>query len=99
MRQRDPDFGLSEEQRLWRATVRAFAEREVAPLVDEAERSGTFPRQLWRRLGALGYLCLTFSPDYGAAGADLVSDAILCEEMGRVCAGIAAGVMVHCGLA
>lgn len=99
MQQRDPDFGLSDEQRLWRATVRAFAEREVAPLVDEAERTGTFPRHLWRRLGELGYLCITFSPKYGAAGADLVSDAIFCEEMGRVCAGIAAGVMVHGGLA
>jgi isovaleryl-CoA dehydrogenase len=44
---------------LFRDAIREFARREVAPLVAEAEKTNTLPRQLFRKMAAPGFLCLT----------------------------------------
>jgi len=62
------DFELSEEQKMFREAIHQFAEKEIAPLVEEAEKTSTFPIQLFPKMGGLGYLCLSYSPEYGAAG-------------------------------
>ena len=49
-------FTLNEEQEAFRLAVRGFAERALAPRVEELERSETFPLDLFRELGRLGYL-------------------------------------------
>ena len=90
---------LSEEQVMVRDAIRRFAEREVAPLVEEAEAEGKFPIQLFRKMGALGYLCIRYPLEMGGGGADKVTECILSEELNRICAGIAAALMVQGGLA
>lgn len=90
---------LTEEQQMIKETIRKFAEKEVAPLVEEAETQGKFPIQLFRRMGELGLLCIRYPLEMGGGGADKVSECILAEELNRVCAGIAAGLMVQGGLA
>jgi len=95
-----PDlYGLTEEQLMIRETIRKFVEREVVPLVEEAEAEGKFPLPLFRKMGALGLLCIRYPLEMGGGGADKVSECILSEELNRVCAGIAAGLMVQGGLA
>ena len=50
------EIGLTPEQRALRRAVREFARAEIAPKVDELERTGTYPRELVREVGRLGYL-------------------------------------------
>ena len=51
------DFELSEEHKMFQVAIREFVEREIEPLVKEAEETETFPVQLVPKLGGLGYLC------------------------------------------
>ncbi len=92
-------FELTEEQRMVKEALRRFVEKEVAPLVEEAEAHGKFPLQLFRRMGELGYLCVRYPLEIGGGGSDKITECILAEELNRICAGIAAGLMVQGGLA
>lgn len=83
------DFRFSEEQKIFREAARKFVEREVAPLVEEAEREETFPRQLLRRTAEEGFLAVGLPEEYGGAGGDMMYMSIFIEEMARECAGIA----------
>lgn len=79
------DCELTEEQQMIKETARRFAEKEVAPLVEEAEASGTFPVQLFRKMGELGLLCIRYPLELGGGGADKVAECILAEELNRIC--------------
>jgi len=92
-------FELTEEQRMVKEALRRFVEKEVAPLVEEAEAHGKFPLHLFRRMGELGYLCVRYPLEIGGGGSDKITECILAEELNRICAGIAAGLMVQGGLA
>ena len=92
------DFEFTEEQKMLREAVRSFAAKEIAPLVDEAEDTETFPVQLFPMMGDLDYLCLCYSPDYGAAGMGKIGDCIVTEEVAYHSVGIAAGTMVQAGI-
>jgi len=48
------DFDLSEEQRIFQKAIRDFSEKEIAPLVEEAEEEERFPLKLFPRMGRLG---------------------------------------------
>ena len=93
------DFELSEEHKMFQKATRGFAEKEVAPLVKEAEEAETTPVELFSKLGELGYLCPGYPEEYGAGGLGKIGDCLLVEELARVCAGICAGIMVQGGLA
>ncbi|MBV9513729.1 MAG: acyl-CoA dehydrogenase family protein [Mycobacteriaceae bacterium] len=83
-----------------RKTVRAFAEREVLPQVDEWERAGELPRELHRRAGAAGLLGAGLPESAGGGGGDGVDSLIICEEMHY--AGAPGGVFASlftCGIA
>jgi alkylation response protein AidB-like acyl-CoA dehydrogenase len=75
------EIGLTPEQRALRRAVREFARTEIAPQVDELERTGTYPRDLVREMGRLGYLGSLIPPEYGGAGLDYTSYGIVCEEL------------------
>ncbi len=92
-------YELSDEQKAFQKRVREIYEREVSPLVEEYERKETFPVQLFPILGKEHLLCLRCPKKYGGPGLDKISECITVEEMNRICVGIAAGVMVHGGLA
>lgn len=90
----------SPEREALRKTVRAFAEREVLPHVDEWERSGELPRELHRKAGAAGLLGAGFPESAGGGGGDGADSLIICEEMHY--AGSPGGVFASlftCGIA
>jgi alkylation response protein AidB-like acyl-CoA dehydrogenase len=89
------DFDFREEHLLFARSVRDFAEREIAPFVEEAETKEEFPVELFPKMGELGYLCVMCPEEYGGAGADRVSECLLMEELGKVCLGIASGFLSH----
>lgn len=93
------DFELTEENRIFRDAIRDFAEKEIAPLVDEAEETGIFPKQLFRKMGEQGFLCPRYPIELGGGGGDKVTECIMVEEINRVCPGIAAALMAQSGLA
>lgn len=82
------DSLLSEENKIFRDTVRKFAEKEIAPNVVKWEQQGKYPDEYYHRLGEMGFLGLLIPEEYGGAGGSMVDLAILCEEMGRVGASI-----------
>jgi acyl-CoA dehydrogenase len=91
---------FSEHHDMFRATVRAFVEKEIAPHVEEWEAAGRMPRWIWPRMGALGLLGVEYDEKYGGAGADFLTSAVLHEECARSRSGsFAMAVGVHCDMA
>ncbi len=88
------DFELPDEIRAFRDAARDFARREIAPLVDEAERTERTPRALFRTAGAAGFLGIRYPEELGGQGASVLAESILREEFGYVCSGIAAALSV-----
>jgi len=85
---------------MFRQAVRAFVQKEVEPHVEEWEQAGEIPKSIWPRMGALGFLGVEYDERYGGAGADLLTTAVLCEEMARArCASLAMAVGVHTDMA
>lgn len=91
-------FELTEEQRLIQSMVREFAETEVAPFAAENDRQHRFPEELLPKLAELNLLGVPFPEEYGGAGADNVSYAIVIEELSRVDASVGVIVSAHTSL-
>ena len=74
---------LTPEQEMFRDTVRDFCEREVSrEYVRECDRERRAPRDLYEKLGELGWLGINIPVDYGGSGGGAVEVAILLEEIG-----------------
>jgi alkylation response protein AidB-like acyl-CoA dehydrogenase len=82
--QRMADFDLREDQRLVRAAVREFAEKEILPFVEEHERACRYPLDLIAKLVPLGYLAPMIPEAYGGSFSDVVTYGVICEELARV---------------
>jgi alkylation response protein AidB-like acyl-CoA dehydrogenase len=92
------DFELADEQKRIQLRARAFAEHEVALVARKADEKGEFPHHLVKRMGELGFLAGPIEPEYGGAGMDYVSYALLCEELGRVDSSVRGFLTVHTSL-
>ncbi len=90
---------LTEQQKIFRNAVQQFALTEISPLTDRAEKEERLPVGIFPKLGELGYLCVKYPTEYGAAGLGEIEECIEMEELGRVSHGIGSSVMVHCGIA
>ena len=91
---------FDEHHEMFRQAVRAFVQKEVEPHVEEWEQAGAIPKSIWPRMGALGFLGVEYDEKYGGAGADVLTTAVLCEEMARArCASLAMAVGVHTDMA
>jgi alkylation response protein AidB-like acyl-CoA dehydrogenase len=88
------DFDLGREEEDFGKRVRDFAEREIAPLVEEAEEKEAFPVHLFPRMGKEGLLCVRCPQQYGGPGLSKVCECLYMVELNRVCPGIAAALMV-----
>ena len=80
------DFTLTREQELVRKMIRSFVENEVQPIAAELDRTHEYPAANISKLFDLGVMAMTVPVEYGGAGADQVSAAIVTEELGRGCA-------------
>lgn len=93
------DFELTEEQRIFRDRFREFARSEIEAVAKECDERANFPKELFRKMGSLGYLGIPFPAEFGGSGLDLVTFALFAEELGHASAGIAVGIYVHVALA
>ena len=80
------DFDLTEEQRLVRDTARDFAAREIAPKAAEIDKSGRWPAEIVAKMAELGFLGMAIPEEYGGAGMDNISYALVMEEISAACA-------------
>jgi citronellyl-CoA dehydrogenase len=86
---------FTQEHNIFRQQLRAFVERELAPHADEWEKTG-FPNEVFKKLGALGYLGLRYPESVGGAGVDYWYTVIFHEELIRCnTGGVAMGVGVQ----
>jgi short-chain 2-methylacyl-CoA dehydrogenase len=92
------DFGLTDEQRLLRDTVREFARTEVAPVAEELDRTKSFPYELVEQMGKLGMMGIPFATEYGGGGADTLSYVLAIEELARVDSSVCITVAAHTSL-
>ncbi|MFM7143184.1 MAG: acyl-CoA dehydrogenase family protein [Alphaproteobacteria bacterium] len=72
---------FSQDHELFRDQFRRFAEREIAPKVDEWNARGMSDRESWRKMGEAGFLGAHAPAEYGGGGGDFLYDAIVMEEM------------------
>ena len=79
-------FDLTEEQTLVLQTARDFAAREIEPKAAELDKTARWPTEIVQRMAELGFLGLAIPTEYGGAGLDNVSYALVMEEVSRACA-------------
>src|SRR3989337_1945863 len=92
------DFQLTEAQRLVRETAGGFVDREIVPHAREWERNGEIPSALYRKMAELGFLGAPVPVEYGGAGMDYVSFALLMEEISRGSSSVRTTVSVQTSL-
>jgi acyl-CoA dehydrogenase len=78
-----PRTVFGEEHEMFRATVKDFIAREIAPHHDTWEKDGVVPRELWRKAGEAGLLLTGIPEEYGGGGANFLMSAIMIEEMSK----------------
>jgi len=92
---RHPLTALSDEEEIFRQTVREFAENRVRPRVEEMERETTQPKDLLAEIFELGLMGIEIPEEYGGAGASFFMSILAIEELARVDPAIAVPVDVQ----
>ena len=92
------DFEYTPEQIALRKAVREFAEGEIAPHVMEWDEAQTFPMEVIRKLGQLGYMGAIFPEDLGGAGLGYIEYSIIIEELSRVDGSVGIILAAHTSL-
>ena len=75
------DFQLTEDQQMLQAAAREFATNEIVPVAAEHDAAGSFPSATIRKAGELGFMGVEVPAEYGGAGLDSISYALLIEEI------------------
>jgi acyl-CoA dehydrogenase len=95
-----PSAYFTDEHRMLRDQLRRFVESEIVPHGPKWEEDGMMPREVLRRMGALGFLGLRHPVEHGGSGMDTLATVVLAEELGRSSfGGVSATVLVHTDMA
>jgi len=92
------DFDLTSEQQAVQQMVRNFADKEIVPHARANDEKCRFPMETFRKMGPLGILGGPVPKEYGGAGLDYVSHAIVTEEIGRACSSLRTTLSVQISL-
>lgn len=92
------NYDLTQEQLMLKKMIREFADEVVAPGADERDRTKQFPVEVFKQMSELNLMGLPFSEEYGGAGADTVSFAIVVEELSRACGSTGITYSAHISL-
>jgi len=88
-------YPLTEEERMIRKTARDFARKDLAPVAVESNERGTFPEDIYKKLGELGFMGMTVSEEYGGVNLGTFCLILALEEISKVCASTGVTMSVH----
>ena len=71
MNKSNGSYYFTEEHDLFRQTFRDFLEKEVKPNVDQWEKDGFLPREIYKKFGEMGFFGMTLPEEYGGLGGDV----------------------------
>ncbi len=74
---------FSAEHEAFRDSFRRFMDKEIAPFHAQWEEQGYVDREVWRKAGAMGFLCMRMPEAYGGSGADKLYSVVQMEELSR----------------
>lgn len=80
-------YYFNEEHILFRDSLRAFFKKEVIPNIDQWEEDRRIPKEIWKKMGEMGFLGLSYPEEFGGANLDFFYDVIFCEEIAKVFSG------------
>ena len=86
---------LNEQQKMIQKMVREFAEKEIAPVAADLDKKAEYPTKILQKMAKLGLLGIIIPTEYGGAGLDTISYAIVIEEISRKCASTGVITSVH----
>ena len=66
-----------------RESAEKFSADEIAPLAEEMDKTDVFPKQLWKKMGDLGFLGITVEEEFGGAGLGYYEHALVVEEISK----------------
>jgi alkylation response protein AidB-like acyl-CoA dehydrogenase len=89
------DVQLTPEQKAIRAVAREFAEAELGERIAPYDERQEFPHEIVNKLGPLGFMGVVIDPQYGGAGLDYVSYALIVEELNRGDASVGITMWAH----
>jgi isovaleryl-CoA dehydrogenase len=92
------DHGLGDTADMLRDTVRSFSDDNIAPRAEEIDKSNTFPRDLWPKMGDLGLHGITVEAEYGGAGLGYLEHVVAMEEISRGSASVGLSYGAHSNL-
>ena len=87
-------FDLTPEQRAFRDVMRSFVDEQVAPYAAEHDRDQTFPQEGFDASVKMELPALQIPEAYGGTGADMVTQAIMAEELARGCASTSVTMLI-----
>jgi len=89
------DFTLTEEQRAFQSTARAFAREEMMPHARDWDENETFPVEALRKAAALGFGGIYVKEDVGGSALSRLDAALIFEELAQGCTSTAAYISIH----
>jgi alkylation response protein AidB-like acyl-CoA dehydrogenase len=91
-------FDLPDDTQMLQQTVRDFAQGEVAPAAEHLDRTKSFPYEIVRQMGELGWMGIPFPEEVGGSGGTSLQYAIAVEELTRVDSSVAITLCAHTSL-
>jgi isovaleryl-CoA dehydrogenase len=92
------NFDLGETADMLRETVAAFAASDIAPRAEDIDRTNTFPRDLWPKMGELGLHGITVAEEDGGSGLGYLEHCVAMEEVSRASASVGLSYGAHSNL-
>ncbi len=89
---------FTEEHYLLRDMVKDLAKNDIAPLAQELDEKGEFPKKAIQKMSELGLMGIPWDEEYGGYGMDTIAQVIAIEEIGKYCPSTAATMMAHTSL-
>jgi alkylation response protein AidB-like acyl-CoA dehydrogenase len=90
-----PNFELTESMRMVQEAARAFAEKEIRPVVMKYDESQDFPHEIVKKMGDLGFMGVIFPEDLGGAGLGYLEYVVIIEEISKVDPSVGLTVAAH----
>lgn len=89
------NFDYNENQKMIAQTIRDFADREIRPKMMEWDESQYFPRELFHKMGELGFMGVYIPEAYGGSGFSYFEYVTVVSEIAKVCGSIGLSTAAH----